>query len=219
VLVRDQGAAEAVRAWHAETNPGPLLLLPLDALRDQAGDSPAEALSHRVEASGAGHAWVRALLGHVLPVDEGTAFVDSRGAVWLPGTTGGPGPLRRRAELFALRAQLAVTERARQDAMSASDAMRAAVEESERHLVSASGSLETAQIEARRAAEQYSELERRRQRAERDVHEASALEQRLGARRDTLAEQVGRLEEEARTVSEGLATRNEAVSRARELLA
>ena len=218
VLVRDQSAAEAVRSWHAESNPGPLLLLPLDALRDQAGDSPADALSHRVEASGAGHAWVRALLGHVLPVDEGTAFVDSRGAVWLPGTTGGPGPLRRRAELFALRAQLSVTERARQDAMATSDAMRAAVEESERHLAGVSASLEASQLEARRAAEHYSELERRRQRAERDVHEASALEQRLGARRDTLVEQLARLEEESRTVSEALATRNEAVSRARELL-
>ncbi|HEV8214681.1 MAG TPA: AAA family ATPase, partial [Gemmatimonadaceae bacterium] len=219
VLVRDQTAADAVRSWHAETNPGPLLLLPLDALRENAGESPAEALSHRVEASGAGHAWVRALLGQVLPVDEGTAFIDSRGAVWLPGTTGGPGPLRRRAELFALRAQLTVTERARQDAMAASDAMRSAVEESERRLAGVSASLETAQVEARRAAEHHGELERRRQRAERDVHEASALDQRLGARRDTLVEQEGRLEEEARTVSEALATRNEAVSRARELLA
>ncbi|HEY6826397.1 MAG TPA: chromosome segregation protein SMC [Gemmatimonadaceae bacterium] len=219
VLVRDQSAAEAVRSWHGETNPGPLLLLPLDALRENASDSPAEALSHRVEASGPGHAWVRALLGHVLPVDEGTAFVDSRGAVWLPGTTGGPGPLRRRAELFALRAQLTVTERARQDAMAASDAMRAAVEESERHLAGVSSSLETAQLSARRAAEHHGELERRRQRVERDVHEANALEQRLGARRDTLVEQLSRLDEEARTVSEGLATRNEAVSRAREVLA
>jgi len=219
VLVRDQSAAEAVRSWHGETNPGPLLLLPLDALRENASDSPAEALSHRVEASGPGHAWVRALLGHVLPVDEGTAFVDSRGAVWLPGTTGGPGPLRRRAELFALRAQLTVTERARQDAMAASDAMRAAVEESERHLAGVSSSLETAQLAARRAAEHHGELERRRQRVERDVHEASALEQRLGARRDTLVEQLSRLDEEARTVSEGLATRNEAVARAREVLA
>ena len=217
VLVRDQRAADAVRSWHAETNPGPLLLLPLDALREP-GESPAEALSHRVEASGAGHAWVRALLGQVLPVDEGTAFVDSRGAVWLPGTTGGPGPLRRRAELFALRAQLTVTERARQEAMAASDAMRSAVEESERQLTGVAASLETAQVEARRSAEHHGELERRRQRAERDVHEASALEERLGARRDTLVEQVGRLEEEARTVSEALTTRNEAVSRARELL-
>src|SRR4029078_11767877 len=79
-------------------------------------------------------------------------------------------------------------------------------------------SRETAQVEARRSAEHHGELERRRQRAERDVHEASALEERLGARRDTLVEQVGRLEEEARTVSEALTTRNEAVSRARELL-
>ena len=39
-------------------------------------------------------------------VDDGAAFIDARGAVWLPGSTAGPGPLRRRAELFALRAEL-----------------------------------------------------------------------------------------------------------------
>jgi len=32
VLVRDSAAAEAVREWHRRTNPGPLLLLPLDAV-------------------------------------------------------------------------------------------------------------------------------------------------------------------------------------------
>ena len=31
VIVRDRDTAEAVRVWHASTNPGPLLLLPLDA--------------------------------------------------------------------------------------------------------------------------------------------------------------------------------------------
>src|SRR5678816_2943052 len=34
VLVRDHETAEAVRSWHATANPGPLLLLPLDALRE-----------------------------------------------------------------------------------------------------------------------------------------------------------------------------------------
>jgi len=28
VLVRDAAAAEAIRRWHADANPGPLLLLP-----------------------------------------------------------------------------------------------------------------------------------------------------------------------------------------------
>src|SRR5207248_5246885 len=55
VLVRDRQAAEAVRSWHATANPGPLLLLPLDALREeQAGDAEPDALSHRVDAAGPG---------------------------------------------------------------------------------------------------------------------------------------------------------------------
>ena len=88
VLVRDRAVAEAVRSWHATANPGPLLLLPLDALREDnnGGDEGAEALSHRVDAAGPGRRWVRALLGHAQPVDDGAAFIDARGAVWLPGS-------------------------------------------------------------------------------------------------------------------------------------
>ena len=36
VLVRDRAAADAIRAWHEQANPGPLLLLPLDAMSDEA---------------------------------------------------------------------------------------------------------------------------------------------------------------------------------------
>ena len=40
VLVRDRAVADAVRAWHAEVNPGPLLLLPVDSLLpDQTSES------------------------------------------------------------------------------------------------------------------------------------------------------------------------------------
>src|SRR5439155_21701883 len=144
VLVRDREIAEAVRRWHATANPGPLLLLPLDASPDErGGDVLADALAHRVDAAGPGRAWVHALLGHAHSVDEGVAFVDARGAIWLPGTTGGPGPLRRRAELFALRAELTATERARQEALVAADALRAAVQESEVRATEAASAVET----------------------------------------------------------------------------
>src|SRR5262249_24110570 len=70
VLVRDGGVAESVRAWHATANPGPLLLLPLNALREDhnTDGEGADALSHRVDAAGPGRNWVRALLGHAQPV-------------------------------------------------------------------------------------------------------------------------------------------------------
>lgn len=219
VLVRDREVAEAVRTWHAETNPGPLLLLPLDTLRESAnGEDEADALSHRVDATGPGRRWVRALLGHAHSVDGGAAFTDARGAVWLPGVTTGPGPLRRRAELSELRAELTATEQARQQAGAEADACRLAMLESERQALEASAALEAAQIDARRAAEQQGELERRRQRAEREVREADALAERLVARRDSLGEQLDRLDEESRTLNESMAAHGEEVARAREQL-
>ncbi|MBW7935505.1 MAG: hypothetical protein H3C62_18235, partial [Gemmatimonadaceae bacterium] len=92
VVVRDRAAADAVRAWHARTAPGALLLLPLDVLPlgDDAADT--EELAGRVQSDGPVRAWVRALLGKVRSLDDGTSFVDARGAVWLPGTGGGAGP-------------------------------------------------------------------------------------------------------------------------------
>ncbi len=216
VLVRDRSVAEAVRAWHNSAHPGPLLLLPLDAQRkDDQDGTLGDALSHRVDASGPAQDWVRALLGHAQAVDDGAAFVDARGAIWLPGSVSGPGPLRRRAELFALRAELAVTGRARQEAMTAADTLRAAVQESEKHLTEASAALESAQVDARRAAEHQGELDRRRQRAQREVQEADALAERLTARRNGLREALVRLDEESGTLAESLSARAEAVSAAR----
>ena len=217
VLVRDRSVAEAVRGWHATANPGPLLLLPLDALREDQ-ENEAHALSSQVDASGPGRQWVRALLGHVHAVDDGAAFVDARGAVWLPGSVAGPGPLRRRAELFALRAELVATERARQAALAEADALRAAVQESERRALDASAALEAAQVDVRRAAEHQGELQRRHQRAEREVHDAAALTDRLTARRDQIAEQLARLDDEAGTLTEALTVRAESSARTREQL-
>jgi len=216
VLVRDRAATEAVRAWHATANPGPLLLLPLDAAQDsQTGEITADALSHRVDATGPGRAWVRALLGHAHSVDDGSAFTDARGAVWLPGTTAGPGPLRRRAELFALRAELIATENARQQAIAAADTLRAAVQGSEKQVIEASATLEAAQVDARRAAEHQGELARRRQRAEREVADADALAERLTSRRDQLVDQLTRLDEDSRTLTDSLSARSDAAAQAR----
>jgi chromosome segregation protein len=217
VLVRDREVAQAVREWHATANPGPLLLLPLDALNDSlAGQDLPDALSHRVSAAGAGRAWVNALLGHARSVDEGSAFIDARGAIWLPGTTSGPGPLRRRAELASLREELQATEEARKVAAATADNLRGMMQESERRVLEAAGASESAQSEARRAAEQQGELERRRQRAEREVREADALAERLTVRRDTLGEQLQKLDLDSQTLTESIATRDDVVQQARE---
>jgi chromosome segregation protein len=220
VLVRDHRVAEAVRLWHAMAQPGPLLLLPLDAasLAQSNGDM-ADALSHRIDATGPGTAWVRALLGQVQSVDEGVAFVDARGAIWLPGTTGGPGPLRRRAELFALRAQLTATELERQQALATAESARLAVQESEARATEASGAREAAQTEARRAVERQGELERRHHRAEREVRDADALVARLSTRRDDLARQLSTLDEDRAAVASAIASHESVVAASRDRLA
>ncbi|HKR09045.1 MAG TPA: AAA family ATPase, partial [Gemmatimonadaceae bacterium] len=104
VLVRDREAAEAVRSWHASASPGPLLLLPLDAVNgDSNGAGNGEVdLAALVEATSPARGWVGSLLGHVTSVESGSAFVDARGAIWLPAPESGPGPLRRRAEITEL---------------------------------------------------------------------------------------------------------------------
>ena len=109
VLVRDSAVADDVRAWHQRANPGPLLLLPLDAVAHTAEDLASDALSVRIDAAPTARGWVRALLGRVRTLGDGDAFVDARGAVWLPGAVGGAGPLRRRAEIFALKSDLTGT--------------------------------------------------------------------------------------------------------------
>ena len=196
VIVRDAAAADAVRAWHAETNPGALLLLPLDVTPTAEQDGNGS-LSQNVDATPAARSWVRALLGGVRTLQDNEGFVDARGAVWLPGQSGGPGPLRRRAELYALRAELSASEVARQQASAAADAMRAAAQASEQRVVEATEAMAAARQEMRRAADHHAELERRFQRSERELNDAEALTQRLRGRHDELAERLNNLDQEA----------------------
>ncbi len=203
VLVRDAAAAEAVRRWHAQANPGPLLLLPLDAMSDDTAGTPMpDALAHLVNASAPARAWVRNLLGHVHAVDDGRAFVDARGAVWLPGTAAGPGPLRRRAELAELRVQLETLAAARLEASRTADAMREALLASERRVLEASEAAQEAQLHTRTATEQHAELARRVARAEKEANDAAALADRLAARASELAGRATKLDADTAALGE-----------------
>src|SRR5213076_715282 len=103
VLVRDASAIEAIRTWHAEAQPGPLVLLPcVPGPRLAAHGHP---LKDELRVDGPAAAWVRALLaGH--EVLTGGALRRANGAVFLDGGTtaagGASGPLQRRAELETL---------------------------------------------------------------------------------------------------------------------
>src|SRR5205814_5140580 len=101
---------------------GPLLLLPLDAVSRDAVAGLPDALTARITTASVAQPWVLTLLGRTRALDDGAAFVDARGAVWLPGATGGAGPLRRRAELFSSRSELAALAQTRESAGTAADA-------------------------------------------------------------------------------------------------
>ena len=213
ILVRDLAAADAVRQWHAEANPGPLLLLPLDGAPPSNGDRQ-DALSHIVEAAPLARQWVHVLLGGARALEDG-GFVDTRGAIWLPGQAGGPGPLRRRAELYSLRAELSASEVARQQALATADALRAAAQASEQRVTEATDATSSAQQESRRAAEHHQELDRRVQRAEREQREADALAERLRARQSDLAQRLSALDADSEALTTQLTAGEEEVAGAR----
>jgi chromosome segregation protein len=213
VVVRDRTAAERVRAWHAGANPGALLLLPADALA--AASLPADGLAARVRADGPAAAWVGALLGGVEVLGDGAGFVDVRGAVLLPGHAGGPGALRRRAELDGLRAELARVDERRDAARAGADAARAALGAAEREQAEAQEGVTVAQQEARRADDAGADAERRRQRAEREVADAEQLRARLETRGAELERRAHGLDERARQAADGAASRERESAQAR----
>ncbi|MGQ0765691.1 MAG: chromosome segregation protein SMC [Gemmatimonadota bacterium] len=213
VVVRDAGVSEAVRQWHVRISPGPLLLLPLDAVdgADGGGD-----LLGTVEVQPQLERWVRSLLGRVRIIGDGAAFVDARGAVWLPGSGAGPGPLRRRAELFALRAELLAGEDARDAASRRADDARArfvAAEESESTAREMAVSASTAQ---RSASDRHADAERELSRAARTLADAEALTSRLRAREAELLRRLGDLEADGASALIAVQERETAVVDARD---
>jgi len=219
VVVRDAAVAASIRLWHAQTNPGALLLLPLDAIATSDEGEDAGELAGRVQAEGPVRSWVRALLGKVHTVDEGTAFVDARGAVWLPGSGGGAGPLRRKAELFQLRGDLQTIDVRRQEAQAALQRVHADVVAAESAASGAAEASNNAQQEAQRAVALRTDRERALARLQKDHAEAEALAERLAARHAELtarvADGVARVQQETAT----LADAEQAALAAREALA
>ncbi len=221
VVVRDAAVATAVRQWHAQSNPGALLLLPLDAIiatDDAVGD---EELVGRVQSEGPVRSWVRALLGKVRSVDEGTAFVDARGAVWLPGTGGGAGPLRRKAELFQLRADLQTIDARRAESLAALQRVHTDVVAAESAAAGAAETANNTQQEAQQAASLRADRDRAHVRFAREHADADALAGRLATRHGELtarvADDVARLLQENAALAEaelGAATMREALAAA-----
>ncbi len=156
VLVRDAAAAQAVRVWHARTNPGPLLLLPLDA-------EPGEYASNRADSHS----------------------VDSETDALLARVNG-------------------AAAAARDAAASLAEQIRLEMQGVDRNATTAAEEATVAQREARRSGELQAEVERRRQRAERELAEARALNDRLTARRQELADRLTAMATQSDRVAEEL---------------
>ena len=215
IVVRDQGVSDAVRSWHASVNPGPLLLLPLDATPSMSSNDLGDLLP-QVEVSELAAGWVRNLLERVRCLDEGSGFVDARGAVWLPGSTAGPGPLRRRAELSSLRADLQAAALARQAAGLAAADARAALSAGDAAVAAATEDANLANADDRRVNEQRADLERRRLRGMRELDNADALANRLASRRNQLGLRLATLDVQSREVTESLGVHGNDVDASRE---
>jgi chromosome segregation protein len=101
VLVRDGATVQAVQAWHAEHQPGALVLLPLEPGPQAGADAPP--LDDRLRAEGPGAGWARAALAGSEVLDpSGRILRRASGAIFLSGAGTPSGPLRRRAELASL---------------------------------------------------------------------------------------------------------------------
>ena len=150
VLVRNEATVKAIQSWHAEQQPGALVLLPLEPGPVTAAGS--QSVDERLQAEGPAVAWVRAALaGSEVLDDSGLILRRASGAIFLSGAGAPSGPLRRRAELAALAQEVAQSETS---VARADEALRFTVErlaERERALAEAVNAAERARDAERQA--------------------------------------------------------------------
>ncbi|PYP70772.1 MAG: hypothetical protein DMD41_14165 [Gemmatimonadetes bacterium] len=181
VLVRDESAIPAIRSWHEEEQPGPLVLLPcVPGPRVAADGHP---LKDEVRVAGPAAAWVRALLaGHeVLEGHAGRALRRANGAVFLCGATTG-GPLQRRAELETLAQEVREAEAARDRAVATIEATVQELAAAEAAFADAGQAAEHAREAELDAGAQKGEAERAVVHARRQAADAAGQVERLSRR-------------------------------------
>jgi chromosome segregation protein len=197
VVVRDESVVEAIRQWHEETRPGPIVLLPLDP-GPRAGGAGGASWPN-LEVQGPVEGWARALLAEHHRAG-GTPGVIHRanGAVFLPGADDPSGPLARRAELDALRAGIADLEprfdrltQAVTEATAAHHSCQVALDQETDRCARA----RTALQESKGALDDAMREEQRCRRDHVEVSEALArLAQRLNDREQRLAAVLGEID-------------------------
>jgi chromosome segregation protein len=194
VLVRDASAIEAIRTWHAEAQPGPLVLLPCVPGPRLAADG--HPLKDELRVDGPAAAWVRALLaGH--EVLSGGALRRANGAVFLDASTGkSAGPLQRRAELETLQQEVGDAAAARDRAGAVLDKTMQALAAAEAAFAAAGTAAEGARHAELEAGAEKGEAERAVIHARRQSEEATAQVDRLTRRLAEVEARLGTLHTE-----------------------
>jgi chromosome segregation protein len=180
VLVRDAAAVDTIRQWHAQAQPGPLVLLPSVPGPRLAADG--QPLPEAVRADGPAAAWIRALLAGHEVLDGGRVLRRANGAVFLAGTPAGGGPLERRAELEALAQEVRESESRRGAAAAALERTLAELTAAEAAFAAAGEAAERARHEELEAGALKGDAERAAAHAQRQAADAAAQVERLTVR-------------------------------------
>ncbi|MCZ6918859.1 MAG: chromosome segregation protein SMC, partial [Gemmatimonadetes bacterium] len=215
VLVKNEATVNKIRLWHEETQPGPLVLLPVHP-------GPARHAKNvpklDLEIDDPAREWTNVLLaGNASLDDGGHAIRRSNGAVFLPGGEDS-GPLRRRAELDEL---VGALESAQQDV----ERLEAAADEASRELAAAERALEEAGGSAEATGEALREIkghsadcEREMQRADRELHESEEAFSRFSERMEQRTIRLEEVRRELQSLESGRAQSEAELERQRSLL-
>ena len=181
VLVRDEDGVTAIRRWHEQVQPGPLVLLPCTPGPRRTADG--HPLTDELRVDGPAAAWVRTLLAGHEVLDGGRALRRANGAVFLAGAgAAGGGPLERRAELDALTQELGETEGRRVAAAEALHKTLGELTAAEAGLAAAGAAAERARAHELEAGALKGDAERAAAHAQREAADATAQVDRLSTR-------------------------------------
>jgi chromosome segregation protein len=192
VLVRDAATVDAVRQWHAESQPGALVLLPV-APGPNLGS--AGELDSRLRVEGPARDWVRAALAGSEVLDEqGQVLRRASGAIFLSGGTAPSGPLRRRAELEQLAAGVIDAEARLRAAEASLEASGSRLAEAEQALAEASAQADAGREAERRAVAEREDVLRLVTNLLREVTDAEQQRERLAGRIDAAERRLAEID-------------------------
>jgi chromosome segregation protein len=194
VIVRDEATVATVRGWHAEHQPGALVLLPLDPGPVGGAD---RGLDGRLRVEGPAADWVRAATAGSEVLDEGGRVLRrASGAIFLSGAGAPTGPLRRRAELADLAAETTRASEALADAIAALETTMSSLAEREAALADAMAQADRAREAERQAAAVREDTVRLAGNLSREVADAESQLARLAERLTRSEGRMGEIDAE-----------------------